>query len=469
MKNQLHKSASANKPDHSDPAEKKIRFLPGRLGFSLLALLLLLTLYVVPASGGTSAQVVLDVELENPVLSADRKQKTYLKVGLEGFELQETQRAPVNLSVVLDRSGSMSGDKIARAREALRMVVGMLGENDIFSLVVYDTRVDVLIPATRITDKSDIYGVINDIRPGGSTALFGGVSKGIGEVRKFLDKNNVNRVILLSDGLANVGPSSPWDLARLGRSAAREGISVTTIGLGLGYNEDLMTSLAQSSDGNHAFVENSVDLARIFESELGDVMSVVAQDVEVHIHCAAGIRPLRVLDRDAEIKGQRVKLWLNQLYSKQEKYALLEVEVEPRMAGKKVKAADVEVEYRNMKLQKQEKLGQMAEVSFSADKEKVARNVNKEVVKVSTLAIANEKSRQAVVLRDKGDVAGAKAVMKSKASLLQSRGSEFGLMELEEAANEAVQDADAIESEDWNRTRKTLRKKEYKLKNQTSY
>jgi len=141
------------------------------------------------------------------------------------------------------------------------------------------------------------------------------VVKGSTEIRKFLDRNRVNRVILISDGITNVGPSSPEALGNLGASLGKEGISVTTIGLGVGYNEDLMTKLAMYSDGNHAFAETPQDLARIFDHEFNDILSVVAQDVTIKITCDSNIRPIWVLGREAEIAGQNIILDFNQVYS----------------------------------------------------------------------------------------------------------------------------------------------------------
>src|SRR5690606_7337943 len=117
------------------------------------------------------------------------------------------------------------------------------------------------------------------------------------------DRRFVNRVILLSDGLANVGPSSPEELGRLGTALVRDGISVTTIGLGLGFNEDLMTRLARCSDGNTYFVEHSGDLPGIFASELGDVLNVVARQVTIEIEFPSGVRPLNFVGRDGMIRG----------------------------------------------------------------------------------------------------------------------------------------------------------------------
>ena len=133
--------------------------------------------------------------------------------------------------------------------------------------------------------------------------------------------------MLLSDGLANVGPSSPGELGELGASFAREGLTVTAIGFGAGYNEDLMTQLAARSDGRHAFIERPSELAALFRDELGMMMAVVAQKVTIDIPCDPGVKPVRVLGRPGVIAGQKVSLDLSQLYAGEEKYVLLEIEV----------------------------------------------------------------------------------------------------------------------------------------------
>ncbi|MCK5198685.1 MAG: VWA domain-containing protein, partial [Spirochaetales bacterium] len=284
----------------------------------------------------SAATVDLEVSVSNPFLLANQEQSIFLKVGLTGSDLGEERRTPANVSIVLDRSGSMDGEKIARAKEAASMAISMLDDRDIVSIVTYSDTVSVLIPATRVSDRSYIQGRIESVFADGSTALFAGVSKGADEVSKFLERNSVNRVILLSDGLANIGPDSPGALGSLGESLKKSGVSVTTIGLGLGYNEDLMVQLAQKSDGNHAFVENYNDLARIFRYEFQDILSVVAQDVEIEITCPEGVLPLRIMGREAEIIGNKVYTTINQLYSNQEKYLLVELTIPPNQAGSRM-------------------------------------------------------------------------------------------------------------------------------------
>ena len=275
-------------------------------------------------------QVKLNVAMAKPFLEAGQKQTAFFKIGLTGFDIQkDADRTPVNVAIVLDRSGSMSGQKLEHAKQAAIQAVDRLSNEDIVSVITYNHTVNVLIPATKISDKNKINQQIRSIQSGGNTALFAGISKGAAEVRKFLDKDRVNRVILLSDGKANSGPSSPKALGDLGASLIKEGISVTTLGLGDGYNEDLMNQLARRSDGNHTFIESPTQLVKIFNAEFGDILSVVAQEVAIEVECADGIRPIRVLNREAEISGNNIVTHLNQIYSLQEKYLLVEVEVLP--------------------------------------------------------------------------------------------------------------------------------------------
>ena len=272
--------------------------------------------------------VTCSVETDRSVLKTNETQKIIAKVTLKAHKPPAaSDRPPLNLCIVLDRSGSMAGDKIAKAKEAAVEAVGRLSSKDIFSLVVYDHTIQTIIPAERVENLEDISTRIKTIQPGGRTALFGGVTQGASEIRKHIEDKYVHRIILLSDGLANVGPTSPEELGRLGAALVKEGISVTTVGVGLDYNEDLMTRLSQTSDGNSYFVESSKDLPRIFSAELGDVLSVTAKKITLIVECPEGVKPLSIIGRDGRITGQRVEIFLNQLYGGQEKYALLELEV----------------------------------------------------------------------------------------------------------------------------------------------
>ncbi len=374
----------------------------------------------------TAAQVQMNASLGQPVLGADKKQVTYLKVGLTGFALERaSEHTPVNVALVLDRSGSMEGEKLRKAKEAAINILDRLNPNDILSVVVFDNTVSVIVPATKLTDKAMVRAEIEKIQPGNTTAIFAGVCKGADEVRKFFERERANRIILLSDGEANVGPSSPTELGSLGYSLRKEGIAVTTIGLGQDYNEDLMTHLARRSDANHYFVNNADDLPRILNTEFGSVLAVVAQEVSIKITCAEGIRPVRLLGRDGEINGQDVYVQLNQLYGSQEKFALLEVEVPPTAEGTIRAIAQVNVGYFNMSTRVTDKLAANLTASFTRSTEVIEKSELKPVMVDVVKLVANEKNKEATKLRDEGRVEDAKQALTSNAAFLRAKAAEY--------------------------------------------
>lgn len=416
-------------------------------------------------------QVTLSVTVSNPYVLADQRQNVYLKVGLTGFEMNDgVERPPANVAIVLDRSGSMEGEKIARAKEAANIAVDMLSSRDIVSIITYSDTVTVLVPATRVTDKRSISRKIESIYSDGSTALFAGVSKGADEVSEYFDRNKVNRVILLSDGLANVGPDSPRALGNLGEALKRDGISVTTIGLGLGYNEDLMVELAQRSDGNHAFVENYKDLTRIFQYELGDIMSVVAQDVGVEIICPEGIKPLRILGREAEIIGNRVYTTIGQLYSNQEKYLLIELDVSPNREGASLNVADVKINYDNMSTKAKENLSGSATVAFTRSQTTVEQTKDAKTLVEAVKQIAVETKEEAIQLRDEGRVEEAAQLLQANTEFIMKQAESLKSPELQGMGSANSVDADAIQDDEaWNANRKRMKADSYEVQNQQSY
>ncbi len=424
---------------------------------SVLCVGLALAFLLAPAVA--AKQITLDVSMANPTLLADKKQKTYLKVGLTGFKISSKgKRAPVNIAFVIDKSGSMSGQKIAKAREAAKFAVRRLDRKDIVSLVAYDSTVRVLLPATRLNDKDAVCRAIDRLGAGGSTALFAGVSKGAAELRKFKHKDYVNRIILLSDGLANVGPSSPSALGELGGSLIKEGISVSTLGLGSDYNEDLMSQLASRSDGNHIFIERADDLARIFNFEFDDVLSVVAQEVAIEIKLGQGVRPIRVLNREAEINGNKVIVKLNQLYAEQEKYILIEVEVPATKAGRSRKIAEVDVSYSNMATKTTDRVASTVSATFDKSEKTVEAKTNKAVTVECVIQIANGQNKLATVLRDKGDIDGARKLLLDNAKFLEYNGTKFDSEKLRIRYRWNHDQAENLDGEKWNNSRKLMRR-----------
>jgi Ca-activated chloride channel homolog len=437
---------------------KSMRYLP--------PLLLLLTVLTSPALAGPL--VGCDLSLDREVIAAGQREKAVIKISLDVPRIpRAAERPPVNLTLVLDRSGSMSGAKLEKAKEAAVTALRRLEPRDIFSLVVYDHTVQTLVPPQSAANSEWIEGRIRAIQPGGNTALFGAVSQGAAEVRKHLDGPYSHRMILLSDGLANVGPSSPEDLARLGAALVKEGISVTTVGIGNDFNEDLMTQLAEKSDGNHYFVESSADLPRIFAQELGDVLSVAARKVIIEITCPPGVRPLRIIGREGRIHRDRVDIYLNQLYGGQEKYALVEVEIDPGQAGQSREVAAARCRYQNALSGEVESSSAQAQIRFSRLREEVVKSANKRVVKAvveNEMAASRDK---ALDLYNAGRRDEAVRELKQKSEELRQQSDALGFGDLAGKAQALEGDAATFAAPSLpSPVKKEIRSESYKVRQQ---
>jgi len=438
-----------------------------RLFFSMLLIFSLLTSGTAWAKTEQN-KVIVRLETDRAVLPAGDSQNVVLKITLDAPSTPAHIKRPrVNLALVLDQSGSMNGVKIEQAKAAAIEALTRLGVQDIFSVVVYDTNVNTIVPAQNAKNIQAMIDTIQSIRAGGSTALFGGVSQGAAEIRKNIENDFVHRIVLLSDGLANVGPRMPEDLGRLGAALIKENISVTTVGVGTDYNEDLMAKLAQESDGNTYFVESGYDLPRIFAAELGDVLNVVAKKVKVTITLPKNVQAVDIIGRQGRIKGRKIELFMNQLYGDQEKYALVEINVPKSISGSKILIADAEVYYENPFNQKQETSKGISYARFSNDLKKVDSSTNIEVVKEYQLNLNALAQEKAIILSDQGKKKEAVSELKQSAAKLKIYGSKYNDKELLEEAEQLEVQAEQIEDQGMSKSsRKLLRTKSYQKKNQ---
>ena len=383
-----------------------------------LTLTVLTAVICFPGSGRSA--VDFSIEMDKPVVYFAGGDRVTLKIALDADEAPSgVLRPPLNLALVLDKSGSMGGRKILDARQAAIEVVKRLSPRDTFSLVVFDTEPRVLIPAHRLIDPAAAISIIRGIGSGGSTALYGGLNLGASEIRKGEGGGAIPRIVLLSDGLANVGPRSAADLSRLGRALAGEGITVTTVGLGLDYNEDLMTALASASDGNCYFARESRELPRIFAEELGDATTLAARDLTVRIEFPENVTPISILGRTGRVEGQAVEVKLNNLYSSGEKYVLVEAEVAAGKPGRKISLARVNLDYDDLYAGGRRQGAKSVSIRYSDKPEEVEANLNSKVIKVTTLTKVSEAKEKAVELADRGDYRAAAAVMAANQSRIE--------------------------------------------------
>ena len=275
------------------------------------------------------ASIDLTGNLNCPVITADGG-TAFLQVALTTGSVRMTDRRPMNIAVVLDRSGSMgSQGKIEYARTALHRLLDQLTGSDILSLVVYDDVVDVMRPAARVRNKREIATMIDRIMPRNSTNLGGGMMEGFRQAARYAGTEYVNRVILLSDGLANTGMTDPAALNAIARRYRSQAISLTSMGVGLEYNENLMVGLSESGGGNYYFIESPNTLAAIMRKELTTVSAVVAQNALLEVGLGKGVEIRDVIGAEYTSCDGVVSIPLGDLYGSDRRDLTLELVIPP--------------------------------------------------------------------------------------------------------------------------------------------
>lgn len=210
---------------------------------------------------------------------------TLLKVGVKGKALGRESRKPAHLVLVVDASGSMDKpDRLPLVREALTALTGQLGERDTVSLVTYGTRAQLVLESAAATDHAAIIGALRSIQTGGSTNMIEGLHLGYEQARRAYRPHQVNRVILCSDGVANVGAVDAQAMLDKVAAHREQGIGLTCAGFGSGsYNDALLEQLANRGDGAYVFVDSQAEANRVFVEQLAATIQNIARDVKIQV------------------------------------------------------------------------------------------------------------------------------------------------------------------------------------------
>ena len=362
---------------------------------------------VVPLFAGETLH--LNLVPDRDVLLRNRPQEVVVKIDLNAIaDRQKHRRTPLNLAVVLDKSGSMSGAKLEKAKQSALQLVDRLTSRDVFSLVIYSDEARVLVPAQQVEDKEALKDKIEGIEAGGSTALYAGVKTGARQIQEYFSSKRINRVILLSDGLANVGPSSTRDLRRLGSDLAEKGISVTTIGVGDDYNEELMAGLAEASDANYYYVQDTEKLPEIFAKELGELLTVAAREIRIEITCPDGVKPLGFIGRSETFEDQKALVNLSQFTLGQGRYLFLRCLVtrpEPEVVRVKVSYTD------ELDNGSEQSASAVVKIRYTDEPMVADRSINSAVNAEKVLMLTAEAKDKAIAFADAGDYKHAAATL----------------------------------------------------------
>lgn len=311
-------------------------------------------------AGGT---LMMEGRLGHAVLPSSTDSETYLYVDVNAdASLRAKTRSPLNLSIVIDRSGSMKGQRLENALDAARTVLGRLTDGDTVSVVAYNKRTEVVVPPTTIdaTSRDVVAAKLRKIRAKGDTCISCGITAGMRLLSSNRDLVNrsrrvqvapspapspanldtsVNRILLLSDGEATAGVRDELGFRRIAEQCRRMAVSVTTIGVDIDYNERIMAALARDSNGRHFFVANAAGLPAVFDQEMESLDRTVATNTELIVDLAPGIFVDHVFDRTFVQRGNQVSVPLGAFAAADKKSLLMRLRVPRGPAGERPVAA----------------------------------------------------------------------------------------------------------------------------------
>jgi Ca-activated chloride channel family protein len=233
-----------------------------------------------PAKPGSPFSVVMDAA-PSPFAPGNH----ILRVGVATPAKSAAERKTANLVFLVDVSGSMgSADKLGLAKQSLEILVNNLREADTVSLVTYAGSTGVVLPATSVEKKDKIIAAIRNLGAGGSTAMGSGLDLAYEQAMKSLRPGAISRVIVLSDGDANVGPTSHQKILDIIDSRVKAGVTLSTIGFGMGnYRADLMEQLGDRGNGNNYYVDSLDAAKKLFSADLASVLEVAAKDAKLQV------------------------------------------------------------------------------------------------------------------------------------------------------------------------------------------
>jgi Ca-activated chloride channel family protein len=333
-------------------------------------------------------------------------------------------RPDLNLSLVLDRSGSMEGEKMVRAREAAMFCVDQMLPADRLSVVTFDDRIEVLFPSEPVTNKQAMKDLIARVTARGSTALHEAwVRGGLTVSERMLDQG-INRVVLITDGLANVGVTSTDEIVTQSMGLYQRGVSTSTIGIGADFNEDLLMPMAQSGGGNAWHVVEPDDMRHIFQTELEGLIAQFAHTVSLSLIPADGVRIVDVLNDFDLTETGRYRLPNLQAGSPLDIVAQLKVGAEE--AGTQMRLLDLRLGFTPQEAKQAEVLKQAHTVEFASHTENSP--VNEEVIKAVQFLMNARARNEAMKRMDQGDYAGAEAVLGNALSATRAACADFAAM-----------------------------------------
>jgi len=357
------------------------------------------TVVVSPAGGGTGdrtvavgraatmdlsqlrPQVEFNLRAHNTYALAGQAVQNYLLADIKAFFAGGlSARAPVALALAIDRSGSMEGKPIESVKTAVGLIVDQLTDADMLSIVTFGEHVDTLMPASRVLNRELIKQHVERIRPKGTTNLYSGMATAAEQLLSAKTPQHLSRVLLLTDGEANEGIVEYHDIIAEARNLRSRGITVSTVGLGIEYNEELMKGIAKNTRGNYYYIDAIDRIPEVFEAELKSLFGTVATNVSLTLKLAEGVELSRVYGYETARGGQSVHVDLPDLAAGEGLPVLAQIMVKPHPQAR-FRLVQSELEFRYFGQSERHKLKADFVAEFTGDKDRILGGIDPVVEK----------------------------------------------------------------------------------------
>lgn len=307
----------------------------------------------------------LDLRLGNPVIPSEGS-VAWLQIGIQARSAQESLRTPLNLALVLDASGSMAGDaKMLNLKRSLEVFLPSLAPDDIISIVAFSDNAWIVRSPALVGDGQWVRQAVNSLYPMQSTNLNAGLMLGFRLVEDNFDLRRNNRVILLTDGIANRGEVNPERIAEAALDYTQQGIYLSTIGLGIDFDDQLLSTLARQGQGAYHFIDSPEEMDKVFRAEAEGLVERVANDVRVIINPASGVSLNKVSGLDSLPPSGGAEIVTIDMGAGDSQVIMVELHVSPGSVGKKT-LAEITLRYEDAFAQRQREVTLPVEASIRA-------------------------------------------------------------------------------------------------------
>ncbi|MCX8052226.1 MAG: VWA domain-containing protein [Armatimonadetes bacterium] len=332
--------------------------------------------------------ITLDCVPENSYALATQATREHVLVKITGSGTVMGARMPLNLCLILDRSGSMEGPPMEYMKRACGYVVDLLEPGDVLSIVAFADQAEVIMPARRVVNKQLIKEHINRLDVGNTTDLFGGISMGAAQIASVASPGYINRALLFTDGEPTAGNKDFSSIVGNVVEQKSRGITFTALGFGSEYNEELLAAIAKRSGGNYYYIMRPELIPEIFRKELETMMMAIARNVRMRVQMSRWVQVRQIYNKLPTYGNRWAEVTLADLERGEVQTAIVELELGPRPGGK-YRVARIDIIYDDSVTGRTETVSGDVVVEFTTDASLIASGLNPEVQRELAIAQAS--------------------------------------------------------------------------------